>query len=127
MTTKPDNENRPPAGDTLFSILVWRLAMETRTFLGEQVHPELETQEPRLDYAAHSIDTLEMLKDRTEGHRSAAETEMLESILCQLRMDYVAARRRSEGKPDSPACGPQTAPPADAEPETPNQEKTHES
>ena len=109
MTMNTDDQAQTP--DALFSALVWRLAVETRAFLGEELHPEIERVEPRLDYAAHTIDTLQMLKDRTEGRRSADETEMLESILCQLRMDYIAARRRLEGEPVAPACDPEAPAP----------------
>ncbi|MFO7638084.1 MAG: DUF1844 domain-containing protein [bacterium] len=103
---KADSEKQPNEADALFSALVWRLAVEARAFLGEQVHPEIEQLEPRLEYAAHSIDTIQMLKDRTEGRRSSAETEMLEGILGQLKLDYLKARRQQEDRPAGPGCAP---------------------
>ena len=111
---KADKENsHPPENEAaLFSSLIWRLAVETRAFLGEKLHPEIESLEPRLDLASHSIDTIEMLRKRTEGTRTDSETEMLDGILGQLRMDYLAVQKRLESSP----------PEADREPEQPNQE-----
>ncbi|MFO7676234.1 MAG: DUF1844 domain-containing protein [bacterium] len=114
---KADNPDKQANADgsALFSTLVWRLAVETRAFLGEQLHPEVESIEPQLPLAARSIDTLEMLKARTEGRRTEAESEMLDEVLYQLRIDYIAARRALEGKP-RPACAPEPEPPADQDP-----------
>jgi len=96
---KADNGEKQTAIDdsALFSTLVWRLAIETRAFLGEQLHPDVESIEPQLPLAAQSIDTLQMLKNRTEGKRTEAESEMLDEVLYQLRIDFVAAKRQAEG------------------------------
>jgi hypothetical protein len=109
-------DNSTAANDSaLFSSLVWRLVVETRAFLGEQLHPDVERIEPQLPMAARSIDTLQMLKARTEGRRSEAESELLDGALYQLRLDYVAAQRQLAGVSAS-ADEPRPNPPADPAP-----------
>ena len=88
MKAEPDknNHDEQPA---LFSSLLLRLAMETKAFLGEQVAPEVEPMEPNFEYAKHIIDTVQMLKDKTEGNRTGPESEMLEAVLYDLRMSFL--------------------------------------
>ncbi|HDQ99206.1 MAG TPA: DUF1844 domain-containing protein [candidate division WOR-3 bacterium] len=122
MTTTTDQTN-PLSGDALFGTLVWRISVEARAFLGEQLHPEMEKLEPRLDLAAHAIDTLQMLRDRTEGHRSEAETELLDGVLYQLRLDHVAARKQLEaGDKPAEAGEPPTADAAGKDEPTKNED-----
>lgn len=82
---KTGTEEQP----ALFSSLLLRLAVETKAFLGEQVAPEVEPMEPNFEYAKHIIDTLQMLREKTEGNRTAAESEMLEAVLYDLRMSFL--------------------------------------
>jgi hypothetical protein len=46
-----------------------------------------------LEEARHLISILEMLKDKTEGRRTASEDQILDSVLYELRMGYVARTR----------------------------------
>jgi hypothetical protein len=48
---------------------------------------------PDLKGARWLISILEMLKDKTEGRRTAEETEALETLLYELRMAYVQRTR----------------------------------
>jgi hypothetical protein len=48
---------------------------------------------PDLKGARWLISILEMLKDKTEGRRTRAETEALETLLYELRMAYVQRTR----------------------------------
>lgn len=41
----------------------------------------------------HVISILEMLRDRTEGHRTREEDQVLDGILYELRMGYVSRTR----------------------------------
>jgi hypothetical protein len=82
--------------------------------LGKLVNPVTNEVERDLDQARASIDMLEMLKRRTEGNRSEAETALLDKVLFELHMNYVdearAARNEGgeEGEPDQPDQGPAT-------------------
>ncbi len=44
--------------------------------------------------ARYAIDLLELLKEKTEGHRSPTESQLLDEILYDLRMRYVQVSRR---------------------------------
>ena len=46
-----------------------------------------------LDTAKQIIDTLEVLKTRTEGNLSYAETQLLDASTRELKMAYLAAQR----------------------------------
>jgi len=45
--------------------------------------------EVKLDRAQHTIDTLDMLREKTSGNLTAEESQLLEGMLHQLRMAYV--------------------------------------
>lgn len=46
-----------------------------------------------LEGARHIISVLEMLKDKTEGRRSAEEDRLLEGLLYELRVAWVSRSR----------------------------------
>jgi hypothetical protein len=47
-----------------------------------------------LAQTAEVIDTLMLLREKTEGHRSAQETQTLEALIYDLQIRYVDATRR---------------------------------
>jgi len=75
-----------------------------------------------LEQARATIDIVEMLERRTRGNRSDPETQFLERVLFELRMNYVDETRRGEcdapsGETESdndPAGGPPGSDSADA-------------
>jgi hypothetical protein len=46
--------------------------------------------DPNPREAAHLIEVLAMLKDKTEGNLDESEEQLLEAVLYDLRMQYVA-------------------------------------
>ena len=46
-----------------------------------------------LPLARQTIDTLEMLEEKTRGNLDEQEAKLLESVLYELRMDFVRAER----------------------------------
>lgn len=48
---------------------------------------------PDLKGARHFIGVLEMLRDKTQGNRNAAEDQILEGVLYELRMGYLERAR----------------------------------
>jgi hypothetical protein len=56
-------------------------------------HPETgrKLEPPELVLARNTIDTLEMLEVKTRGNLEAAERELVESLLYELRMRFVEA------------------------------------
>lgn len=97
---KPREETRDEAGTkeppVEFSHFVLGLASEAgRLITGEGVPEEIKPDE-RLRSARHVIAILEMLKDKTEGRRTAEEDTLLAELLFQLRMAYVERTRAGQ-------------------------------
>jgi hypothetical protein len=91
----PGEEKGPP-GETIaeFGPFVLSLAAQASYLLagkaGEGEPPEAGA---RLEEARHLISILEMLKDKTEGRRTSREDRILDDVLYELRMAYVARTR----------------------------------
>jgi hypothetical protein len=62
--------------------------------LGEAEDATLGDEELDLPGAADLIDLLVLLREKTQGHRSAEETQVLDDLLYDLQMRYVNATRR---------------------------------
>ncbi len=77
--------------------------------LGKVPNPATNEIERDLDQARVSIDMLEMLKQRTEGNRSEAESEVLDKVLFELQMNYVDETRRPKDAPEDESTGDDTA------------------
>jgi Domain of unknown function (DUF1844) len=76
-----------------FSTLVLSLATSAMMHMGFVPNPETgETPEKNLPLAHQTIDTLEMLQQKTRGNLEEEETKLLQSVLYELRMSYVKAR-----------------------------------
>lgn len=69
------------------------LAVETAMHLGLVENPMEGSPTVDLEAARHMIDTLEMLKEKTRGNLTREEVELLESILAELQMQFVARSR----------------------------------
>ena len=81
-----------------FVQLVAMFQMAAMQAMGKLINPVTEEVELDLDQARGSIEMLEMLQRRTEGNRTAEETELFEKILFELRMNFVdESRREAEG------------------------------
>ena len=83
----------PPAS---FEFLVSMLFTQAMSFLGQIPNPE--SGETRVDkpMAKHSIDTLDLLTEKTRGNLTDDESRMLSDALHTLRMTYVNARITSD-------------------------------
>jgi hypothetical protein len=78
-----------------FSGFLMSLAGQAAALMAGEGLPEGSSKEEGLEGARSIIAILEMLKDKTEGRRTAAEDELLEGLLFELRMGYVAKARVS--------------------------------
>jgi uncharacterized protein DUF1844 len=74
-----------------FALLIATFGSQAMVALGQAPSPLDGKTELRLDLAKHAIDTLDILQEKTKGNLTADETAMLEGVLHQLRMAYVAA------------------------------------
>lgn len=81
----PDAEN--PAG---FASFVMSIASNAASSLGMIEHPVTHKREVDLELAKHWIDILGMLERKTKGNLAPQEEKILESLLADLRMQYVS-------------------------------------
>jgi len=82
-------EDRPlPPID--FSTFVLSLSQAALLHLGELDDPESGGRETNFPMARQSIDLLTMLQERTRGNLTDEEHKLLENLLYDLRMKYVA-------------------------------------
>ncbi len=88
-----DEAGMPPMHEINFSTFVMGLSTQALMHLGEI--PDLEGGQPRLDLAAarHIIDLIAVLERKTQGNLDADEAALLERILYDLRMRFVAISR----------------------------------
>jgi hypothetical protein len=62
--------------------------------LGQVPDPMTGQPHQDLEQAQFTIDLLAMLREKTEGNRTAEESAVLDEILATLRMSFVRASRR---------------------------------
>lgn len=89
-TGSQDSEGLPPVDFATFCLSLGTSALYHLGVIGD---PETgkPVAQPNRDAARHTIDTLEMLRDKTEGNLDEEETKLLNGLLYELRMRYVEA------------------------------------
>ena len=78
----------PPEPD--FNFFITTLALQASIALGQIPNPATSQKEEDPSQAKFLIDTLGMLKEKTKGNLSVEETNLLENILYELRMQYLS-------------------------------------
>jgi hypothetical protein len=97
--TKAAGQQRPERNLTgLFVMLASSAAMA----MGDAPDPMTGQVHPDLAQAAELVDVLVLLREKTEGNRTPEETQILDEVLYDLQLRYVAATKRS-GSPRGPA------------------------
>jgi len=94
-TTRKESEPSHPGGDPLddpasFLSLIMSLASNAAASLGMMPHPVTGETGVDLKTAKHWIDVLGMLEQKTHGNLDPQEAQVLESLLADLRMQYVS-------------------------------------
>jgi hypothetical protein len=85
-----------------FSLFVLSLSASAEIHLGRLPTPGSDKPgEPNAREAAHLIEVLAMLKDKTAGNLDESEEQLLEAVLYDLRLQYVAltAGEKRAGEP----------------------------
>jgi hypothetical protein len=88
-----------PVVSAHFQNLVVNLARQAAANLGASRHPLSGQIEVDLEGAQQMIDLLQALRDKTQGNLTAEESELLEGLVGDLQMQYVAVRSKSGGRP----------------------------
>jgi hypothetical protein len=84
----------PGLPEASFLGLVNMLAVEAAMHLGLLRNPGEEPPPVDLESGRHLIDMLGMLKAKTRGNLTAEEDNLLENVLADLRMQFVAISKR---------------------------------
>ena len=90
---EPRAAHPPPGRPTLEGLFIM-LASSAVMAMGDA--PDPATGQVRVDpaIAAESIDLLVLLREKTEGNRTSAETQLLDELIYDLQLRYVAATQR---------------------------------
>lgn len=89
--TELEEEDLPDAEDPAgFANFVMSIASNAASSLGMMEHPVTHKREVDLELAKHWIDILGMLERKTKGNLAPQEEKILESLLADLRMQYVS-------------------------------------
>ena len=85
--------------EILFVQLVATFQFAAMQQMGKIASPVSGKIERDLEQAKTSIDIVEMLGRKSEGHRSQRENEFLDKVLFELRMNYVDEVKRGDSAP----------------------------
>lgn len=81
-----------------FASLVLSLNTTALFHLGELAHPESGEKAVDLGLVKHTIDTLVLLRDKTQGNLDNDENQLLSNVLYDLKMRYVKAKDQSRSQ-----------------------------
>ncbi len=90
--TKPEETKPEEGAEDIpvpdFSSFVFSISTTVLMDLGEIEHPINKEKKVNLRMAKHSIDVLDMLKDKTEGNLTDQESALIVNILSDLKLRY---------------------------------------
>ena len=104
VRNSPGVSDRVPSETELATLSshVFQLATAALVYMGAAKLPGTEKVEINMPLAKLTIDTIDMLKAKTEGNRTADETSLFDDVLYQLRLSYVKAESGSHPEPATP-------------------------
>jgi hypothetical protein len=86
-----EGSSRPPIDFLSYIVSYYTQGM---VLLGEVPNPYTNKKEEDIEAARHMIDILSMLEQKTKGNLSQEEKQLLESVIYELRMKYMAKTNR---------------------------------
>jgi hypothetical protein len=84
----------PPGPPIDFPSYILSYFTQGSVFLGEVPNPYTQKKEENVEAARHTIDILSMLQEKTKGNLSKNEEQLLDSVLYELRMKFMAKTNR---------------------------------
>jgi hypothetical protein len=85
----------PPPGPTIdFPSYLLSYYTQGLVLLGEVPNPYTNKKEEDVEAARHTIDILSMIEEKTKGNLSKEEQQLLEGVLYELRMKFMAKTKR---------------------------------
>ena len=98
-STQSTEQERPQLPPVDFSAFIAELGTTALAYLGGFQNPETKEILVDLEMAKRTIDTIDLLKEKTEGNLTAPESNLLDNTLYNLRMTYI---RRANNPPSPP-------------------------
>ncbi len=86
-------QEKGPLPPVEFSGLILSLSHAAMMHLGQIPDPNTGQAQMDRDFARHTIDTIGMLKDKTEGNLTPEEQRLIDHALTELRLAYVRLNR----------------------------------
>jgi uncharacterized protein YjaG (DUF416 family) len=83
---------------TDFTFFISSLAMQASIALGLIAHPITNKTEQNLPHAKLIIDTLAMLKEKTQGNLTTDEDSLLDKFLYELKIQYGKKPKQEEAR-----------------------------
>ncbi|MBI3398126.1 MAG: DUF1844 domain-containing protein [Deltaproteobacteria bacterium] len=84
-----DTSKSAPLPPVDFSTFILSLSTSAMLYLGEIPNLQTNKSEKNLELARHTIDMIDMLKQKTKGNLTEVEARFVENVLYDLRMTYV--------------------------------------
>ena len=82
--------------EVTFTAFVMSLNTSALFHLGEISDPFTNEKNQDLVLAKHTIDTLQLLEDKTQGNLNDEEQDLLKHVLYDLKMRYVAIAEKKQ-------------------------------
>jgi len=73
-----------------FNFFITTLALQASIAIGDIPNPNTNKKEESLNQAKLLIDTLDILKEKTKGNLTSEENKLLENVIYELKMRYIA-------------------------------------
>jgi len=90
----PADEPDPPMPPPDLIFVAGTVYMQALIAMGLVANPLTGKAQQKPNQARHAIDTLQMLREKTEGNRTAEETGALDSMLHELRLAFVGLGKK---------------------------------
>ena len=87
--TQSTEQERPKLPPVDFSAFIAELGTTAFAYLGGLQNPETKEVFVDLEMAKRTIDTIDLLKEKTKGNLTAPESNLLDNTLYNLRMTYI--------------------------------------
>ncbi len=79
-----------------FGFFITTIALQASISLGTVANPATGKTEENLLQAKFMIDTLAILREKTKGNLTKEESDLLENVLYELRMQYITKTKKGE-------------------------------
>lgn len=86
----PPGQELPPRTPIDFPSYLLTYYTQGLVLLGEVPNPYTNKKEEDVDAARHTIDVLSMLEQKTKGNLTKEEQQLLENVIYELRMKFMA-------------------------------------